>query len=346
MTRQRSARYRVAAPLAFFAVAPFLLVAADAAPFLVRANLVFLAITAVGATGLTLTMGFAGQVSLGHAAFYGIGAYSTAIFTVEWGWPPVVALLAGVVIAAAIGAVLARVAFRLTGHFLAMATLAFGLIFFYSVRLAAGVTGGNTGRGGIPDLGLGGWKINTDTRMFILTWIVLGLGIVVAGNVVRSGAGRALVAIANAETAAACCGVNVTRAKTGVFVLGAMYGSVAGSLYAHYVSYISPDAFGLLVSVQFLVVSTVGGIRSVWGPPVGAFVLMMLTEVSRDVVPRFVRGASVSYETISYGLALVLVLLLFDRGIAGSLAHWAERRRGNNYGLDVDTAEVEEMAST
>lgn len=322
-----SRRARAAGWAAFAAAGPLLLVLSGVVPLLSGANLVFMALTAIAATGLTLIMGFAGQVSLGHAAFYGIGAYATAILTVESALPPGVAILAGMVVAGLAAAAVGRAVFRVRGHFLAMATLAFGLIFFYLAGHFASVTGGNAGRGDIPRLAIGSWYAVTDERMFLLCWAVLVVGVALARNIVRSRTGRALRAVASSEVAAACSGVDVVRAKTSVFVIGALYAALAGSLYAHYVTYIAPDAFGLLTSISFLVVATVGGLGSVWGAAVGAAFVVILTELTRDVVPRLVSGATGSYEITAYGLALVLVLLLARRGIAGSIAAaWASRR--------------------
>jgi branched-chain amino acid transport system permease protein len=250
-------------------------------------------------------MGFAGQVSLGHAAFYGVGAYALALLTVEQGWPPAAALLAGVVIAAALAALLGVAVLRVQGHFLGMATLAFGLMFFFFAR-GSELTGGNQGIGGIPPL-------FGDEATFLLVWGVLAVGVVVAHNLVHSRSGRALRALGASEVAAATCGVDVARAKVAVFVIGAAYASVAGSLYAMYVTYISPDAFGVLVSLQFLVMAVVGGLRTVWGATVGAVGVVALTELSREAVPLVFADAAGSYEIVAYGLALVLVLLVAAR---------------------------------
>jgi branched-chain amino acid transport system permease protein len=321
--------WRLAGWALFVLAGPALLALAGQVPFLTSGRLVFLAITALAAVGLCLIMGFAGQVSLGHAAFYAVGAYASGILTAGYGVPPIVALLAGMVLAGAAAAGVARAVFRVSGHFLAMATLAFGLILYYSLGHFRTVTGGNAGRGGIPKLAIGSWEATTDTRMFLLCWALVVLGVLVARNVVDSRTGRALRATGASEVAAGCCGVNVVRAKVGVFVLGALYAAVAGSLYAHYVTYIAPEEFGLLKSIQFLVVATVGGLTSVWGGPVGAVVLVLLTEASREAIPLFVEGATGPYELTIYGLVLVVVLLLFNRGIAGGIAHaWRARGRG------------------
>jgi branched-chain amino acid transport system permease protein len=305
-----------------------LLASTDLVPFLLPTNLVFLTLLAIAATGLVLIMGFAGQVSIGHAAFYGIGAYATAIGTADLALPPFLALLLGLAVSAAVAAVLGRAVFRLSGHFLAMGTLAFGLFFFYLLTFAQGVTGGNAGKGGIPDLAFGTFYVTSDTRMFGVAWLVLGLGILVARQIVDSPTGRALRATGASEVAAACSGVNVVRAKVGVFVLGALYASLAGSLYAHAVSYIAPDAFGLIASVQLLVIATVGGLRSVWGGLVGALFVTLVSEGMREVVPLVVSGAAGPYEIVAYGGLLVVVLVAFRKGIADAVGDLLARRPG------------------
>ncbi len=317
-----------------FGAGVLLIPIADALPFLTRANLVVFALHGIAATGLTLVMGFAGQVSLGHAAFYGVGAYTTALLTAKMDWHPLLAMAAGAVIAAVLAALLGRIVFRLRGHFLAMATLAFGLVFYVVMRSWDSLTGGNQGTGGIPDFTLGPLRFDTDTSMYLLAWAVLLLGLMAARNLLTSRPGRALVAMGSSEVAAASVGIDVARAKMVVFALGAVYASVAGSLYAHYVTYVSPESFGLLPSLRFLVISTVGGIESVWGAPLGSAVVVLLTEGTRELVPRFVSGATGSYEIVAYGLALVLVLLFLPRGLAGGVAllvrqvaEWAGTRR-------------------
>lgn len=314
--------------VAFLAAGPALIWLATAWELLLPSNLVFIALVGLATTGLVLIMGYSGQVSLGHAAFYGIGAYSTAILVGDHGWSPFAAMLAGMALSALAAAALGRAVFRLRGHFLAMATLAFGLFFYYFLTFASDLTGGNAGHGGIPKLAIGSWYAVTEARMFLLVWVVLGLGLLAASNLIRSGTGRALRATGTSEIAAASAGVNVVRVKVGVFVIGALYASLAGSLYAHYVTYIAPDAFGLLANIELLVVATVGGLGTIWGGLVGAAFIEMLTEGTRAVVPTFVEGATGSYETVAYGLALVVVLVAFNKGIADAVIERFRRERG------------------
>lgn len=325
---------RIAAFVGFLAAGPLLLwVASEWIPFLSGTNLVFIAFTALAATGLTLIMGFGGQVSLGHAAFYGVGAYTLALLTVKAGWAPFPAILAGLVIAGLLAAALGVAVLRIRGHFLAMATLAFGLIFFFAVR-GWDYAGANQGLGGIPAISIGPWQFGDIDATFLITWVILAIGIFLAHNVVDSRTGRSLRAMGASEVAASASGINIARAKVAVFVIGALYAALAGSLYASFVTFINPDPFGVLVSVQFLVIAVIGGLRSVWGAVAGAIFTVALTELARDVVPLFFDEATGSYEIIAYGLALIIVLLVLRQGIAGAiedLFRWARdalRSRG------------------
>ncbi len=312
---------------AFAAAGPLLLLAADPIPFLSDSQLVFTAIHALAATGLGLVMGLAGQASLGHAAFYGIGAYATAILTVERNWSPWLAMAAGAGIAGIVAAAVARSVFRAVEHFLAMATLAFGLIFVFAVQHFDEFTGGNGGRGGIAKLSVLDIELDDAGRMFLFAWALVIVGVLLARNLVASRAGRALRALGESPIAAGCCGVNVVRFKIAVFVVAGVYGAVAGSLYAHHVTYVSPEEFGLQRSIELLIVVVVGGLTSPWGAVVGAFALLFVTEASREVIPRFVEGVTGPYELTVYGLLLVIVLIAFRRGLAGTVAHlWRSRQ--------------------
>lgn len=313
-----SGRLRPLLPLAAFVIGgPLLIWATVWVPFLGRADLIFVALGALAAAGLALIMGFAGQVSLGHAAFYGIGAYTVAILARDLSLNPVLGILVGLAIAAVVAAALGVAVLRIHGHFLAMATLAFGLIFFFLVRAGGDFTGGNQGIGGIPQLSIGPLDLLTDEVAFLFFWGILGVALLLAQNIVKSRSGRALRALGASEVAAACSGVHVERAKVTVFVVGALYASLAGSLYALYVTFINPDAFGVIVSIEFLVIAAIGGLTSVWGPPLGAVFVLLVEEVTREFVPVFFSGATGSYELVAYGVALVAVLILMREGLAG-----------------------------
>lgn len=292
--------------------------------FLLPATLAFMAFRAMAGVGLTLIMGYSGQAVLGHAAFFGMGAYAELILVGSHGWPMALATVVGMLTAALVGGLLGRLVFGLSGHFLAMATLAFGLIFVNLVQWAKSVTGGNNGAT-VPPIGFGSWRLGKDPLFgidpervyFLIAWAcVLGL-LWLANGIIHSRHGRALIALRSSPTAAGASGIDTVRARTAVFMLGAAIAAFAGSLYAHFIGFISPDSFTLLVSIEMVVLVTLGGLRSIWGAPVGAIGLMVLVEGTRAGVGHFTHGSTAAYEVIAYGLAIVIVMLLAPDGLVG-----------------------------
>ena len=265
-------------------------------------------------------------MSIGQAAFYGSGAYLSAILTVRSGFAPFLAMALGAFAAGAGGWVVGKAIFRARGHYLAMATLAFGLVAFF-VAKELDVTGGPSGLPGIPKLGIGTFALDSDFRYYWLVAGVLFVVVLLAENLVRSRVGRALRAIGDSEVAAATSGVEVARHKVVVFVVGAMFTSVAGSLYAHWVTYVDPSVADLLLSIQLVIMATVGGLRSVWGAPIGAFVIVTLSQWAREVMPRLFPRAGGEYEITVYGIALIVILLFVPDGIAGGVSRLLSGRR-------------------
>lgn len=264
---------------------------------------------AIIALGLCLLMGYAGQVSLGQAAFYGLGAYSSAILTTRVHLNPWLGIVAGVIITCAVAFVVGRPTLRLHGHHLAMATLGFGIIVQVVLDEALPLTGGHGGLPGIPRLQLAGAVIQSDLQCFYLIWVVALAALILSANVVNSRVGRALRAIHDSEVAARACGIDVAHYKLMVFILGAALASVAGSLYAHYITFVSPDTFGLAFSVQLVVMVVVGGLRSIWGAVLGAAVITVIgqaiekTEAIKDL------------NTVVFGLALMLCVMFMPNGL-------------------------------
>jgi branched-chain amino acid transport system permease protein len=262
--------------------------------------------------GLNLLMGYAGQVSLGHAAFYGISAYTTGILTARFNWPVAAGIAAGIVLVLVVAAGIAVPTLRLKGHYLAMGTLGFGIIVYIILNEATGVTGGPSGLTGIPKLSLAGIAITSDRAFYYVVWGVVLVLFVVAQNLVRSRLGRALRAIHTSETAAAVLGVDTQRYKIGVFILSALYAAVAGALYAHYVTFVSPGSFGFHASVQFVTMVVLGGMGSLWGAVAGATFLTVLPEALRAIE---------DYDILLYGGLLILCMMFMP----GGLAEGAER---------------------
>ena len=234
-------------------------------------NAYFLSVAAFAATrlllslGLNLLMGQAGQISLGHAAFAGIGAYTSAILTTRTAINPWIAIVLGALFAAAIAGLIGVPTLKLRGHYLAMATLGFGEIVYILMVQLKGLTNGNDGIVGIPSLKLGPIDLSSPGAFHVFAWIVALLGLRIALNLADSRFGRALKGLHKDEVAAASLGVNTSYYKVLIFMVSAVFASVAGSLYAHYVMFISPDSWTLTFSVLLVAGVVIGGLGNVWG---------------------------------------------------------------------------------
>jgi branched-chain amino acid transport system permease protein len=292
-------------------------------PLLIKNKYYIIVMNVVGlntivVVGLNLLIGFAGQISLGHAAFYGMGAYLSAILTTTYHFPPwptlVIAMLATGVIAYFVG----YPSLKLRGHYLVMATLGFGIIVnIFMVELDK-ITGGPSGFPGIPYLSIGKLTFDNDFKNFYLIWTFAFLSILVSLNLVNSRVGRALKAIHGSEVAANSLGVDTDRYKTKVFVLSAIFASLSGSLYAHYLTFISPRSFDFYYSIQVVTMVIVGGMGSIWGAVLGAGLLTVLSEILH---------VAEKYNIIAYGAVLTLVLVFLPEGFLVGLYNLYQRRK-------------------
>ncbi len=309
-------------------------------------TMVRIAIFTIVLVGLNLLSGYAGQVSLGHAAFYGLGAYASAIFCVRagelfgiaegvlqsWWWPWVVIVL-GMFLSGMLAYWIGRPILRLRGHYLAMATLGLGVMIYTLFRENMGfegqhITGTYDGIVGIPRLRLGAFEIWPISRYYFFAWIVALLVIAFGLNLIHSRSGRALRAIHGSEAAAQSLGIDVATYKARVFALSAVLASLAGSLYAHFQAAVSPAPFGFVASLELLVMSAVGGLSSIWGAPFGIALVLILKEVLRSRLRILLQGASGEHETIIYGLLLIAIMIFLPQGIAASAARrWGAWRR-------------------
>lgn len=268
--------------------------------------LIVIAIYSILTVGLCMLMGYAGQVSLGHAAFYGIGAFCSAILTATYGVNPWLAMILAAALSGAVAFVMAFPIFRLRGNYLAMATLGFGIIVYILFVELKGLTGGPSGLPGVPPLSIGPLVLDSDLKFYYLAWaFCLGV-LLVSQNVVNSRVGRALRAVHGSEAAALSLGIEVSRLKMKVFVLSAVYASLAGSLYAHYTSFVSPQPFGFMFSVRIVVMAVVGGLASIWGAVFGAATITILGD--------FLGGFG-SMDTVVFGLILILVMVFMPQGL-------------------------------
>jgi branched-chain amino acid transport system permease protein len=279
--------------------------------------LIFIALHAMAALGLSLVMGFAGQVSLGQAAFYAIGAYVSGVLTASYGWNGWAALAVAVAAGGLTALLIGLPIFRLSGLLLAMASLGFGVIVYYVLVNWSGVTGGPSGLTGIPPLAVGSFRFDTDARMLWLTWGVLLLLLGLGGNLVDSRIGRALRAVHGSEAAAEAVGIDTARLKLGVFVLAGASTALAGSLYAHYLAFINPSPFGFAFSVELVVMVVLGGVSSLWGSVLGAAAVLLLVEALRSLLPLLsVSHGAAEYEIVIFGLLLMAVMVVLPGGLA------------------------------
>ncbi len=277
-----------------------------------------IAVNATLAVGLNLLIGYCGQISLGHAGFFGLGAYGSAILTTHFGYGPATALLVSATVVGLLAFLVAGAILRLQGHYLAMATLGLGIIVSIVLTNEASLTGGPDGMS-VGDFELFGRRISGEKTWY---WVFSGLlvaAIVFAGNIVESPAGRALRALHGSEIAARVVGIDTASFKTRVFVLSAVATAIVGSLSAHYMGFITPGIAGFQKSVELVTMVVVGGMASIWGSVLGAALLSLLPEV----LARFE-----GFETIAFGVILVTTMIFLPRGVVPSLVARLTKREG------------------
>ncbi|WP_448006289.1 branched-chain amino acid ABC transporter ATP-binding protein/permease [Agromyces bauzanensis] len=288
---------------------------------------VFSMIFALPAIGLSLLMGLAGQVSLGQAAFFAIGAYTHAILLQKFEMPGVVAAVGGVVAAMLAALLVGLPMLRLRGHYLALATLGLGFIVMIAVREWE-FTGRTTGIYGFGRPEVFGIPISNNGLFFwfIAPFVIIGL--VLALNLTRSRAGRALSSVNDSELAAESLGVNTYALRVKVFTLSAGFAGLGGVFYAYQVQIVSPQMAEFHVSVELLLMVVIGGLGSVWGAIAGAFIVELLSEGLRELIPAIIPGATGEVQLIGYGLVLILVILLLPGGLYQAVRTvWAAIRR-------------------
>ena len=268
--------------------------------------LVLAGIYSIASVGVNLFMGYTGQVSFGHNAFAAIGGYTSAILTTSLYWPPLLSAVIGVALSFIAAWVVGYPTLRLRGHYLAIATFALGQItYVLSVQLET-LTNGFVGISGIPPLGVGSWMLVTVSDYFYAVWVLAGLSVWTSHRIVNSRLGRALVAIQGNEAAARSLGIDATYYKVLALGISACYVSVSGSLLAHFVSFISPEIFGMSMLLILFTALFVGGLGTVYGPVLGAVIVVGLPEVLRGFK---------EYSELIYAVALIAILILAPRGV-------------------------------
>lgn len=268
--------------------------------------LVFVGINTILAIALNLLLGYAGQISLGHAGFFGLGAYLSGILSATYGWNPWQAMPAAAIVVGCLAALIGFPILKLKGHYLAMATLGLGIIIYIVFNETVDLTGGPSGLSGIPNLALGGITFDSDVKNYYLIWGFTLAVILFSINLANSRIGRSLRAVHDSEVAARVVGVNARILKVQIFTLSAVISSLAGSLYAHTMTFVSPASFGFNFSVELLTMVVIGGLGSIYGSFLGAALLTLL--------PEFLRAAH-DYDIIIYGGLLMLMVMFMPGGL-------------------------------
>ena len=270
--------------------------------------LIFIGIYTILTLSLNLLNGYVGLLSIGHAAFYGVGAYASAKLVMTVGLPFPLAMLGAGAVAGIIGYLIAKPTLRLSGIYMTLATLGFNMIFFLILQNWMSFTNGPLGIMDIPPPNIFGYEIETRVQYYYLVFFLVLLTVVSMHRLMTCRFGRALVSIRENELAAEAMGVHTTRYKIQAFVLAAFYAGIAGSFYAHFVKYISPDSFYIYESFILLAMLAFGGQGNLIGPVVGAAVLIIIPEIFRFLQ---------EYRMLVYGGVLITMMLVRRQGLLG-----------------------------
>lgn len=278
------------------------------------------------ALGVMLLTGVSGITSFGQTAFVGFSAYTTALLTLRFGMSSFVGLAAALAVVIAAAAVLGSITLRLSGHYLPLATIAWGFsayLFFGNVEW----TGGQTGLTEIPPVRVGSFVLQTNRQFYFVIWVVALLAAVLVGNMLNSRSGRAMRAVKNAPETAASFGINIARTRLVVFIYSAVLACISGWLYAHMIRFINPSPFSLTIGIEYLFMAVVGGAGHVLAAFFGAAVITISREVLQEVLPRLL-GQTGSFEVVVFG-ALIIVLLQInkDEGLGSMFRHLARGQR-------------------
>jgi len=291
----------------------------------------YIGLYAIVAIGLVLLTGIGGMTSFGQAAFVGIGAYATAYLTTSYGVSPWLALIAGIIVTALVALMLGLVTMRLSGHFLPLGTIAWGLALFYLFG-NLDMLGKYDGINGIPVLNVFGINLESGRHIYYLIWVVVLGSVVSVQNLLNSRPGRAIRALRGGGMMAEAMGVNTGWMRVVIFVYAAVLASVSGFLYAHLQRAVNPTPFGLNHGIEFLFMAVVGGVSHVWGAVLGAAILTVLQDYLQTLLPKLL-GENGNFEVIVFGILMVLLLQYARQGVwpfvarffpRGSRAHLAD----------------------
>ncbi len=270
----------------------------------------FIALYSIVAMGLCLLTGYAGQLSISHSAFFAIGAYSSAIFCLRYNFHPLISVPFSQWISMLAAWGIGSVVLRLKGHYLAIATLSFTIIVGVLISEMAWLTGGLQGLSSIPSISFGNFLIDSDLRFYFVVWPVTLLLLLFALNLVDSRIGRIFIAIKESEDITRLFGADVKKYKVKVFILSSVFASLAGSLYAHFVTFISPATGSIMFAIDIIMVLAFGGFTILWGAMIGAASLTFLNEYLTIFA---------DYKRAIYGLSLIVIMLFFPNGLLQGL---------------------------
>ena len=277
------------------------------------AQLNYIGLYALVSLGLVLLTGVGGLTSFGQAAFVGIGAYTTAWLTLNTGMSPWLTLFVGLAFTAISAVIVGLITLRMSGHYLPLATIAWGLSLYYLMGNVDAL-GKYDGLLGLKSLSIGSVNLGQGRLFFVLCWAMLITSAVAVLNLLDSRPGRAIRSLKGGTQMAEAMGINTFRYKVTIFVIAALFASVAGWLLAHFQRTVNPSAFGLKMGIEYLFMTVVGGVGYVWGAIVGAGLVKLLDDWLQVALPALI-GTSGSYEVIVFGVALVLVLKYLPEGL-------------------------------
>src|SRR6476646_4057958 len=284
----------------------------------------YIGLYSILALGLVLLTGIAGQTSFGQAAFVGLGAYTTAYLTTKYGASPWLALPAGLAITLVVALALGFITLRMQGHYLPLATIAWGISLFFLFGNLEWL-GGHTGVTGIPPLTLGPIDLKDERRFYLLIWAIALAALWATHNLLDSRQGRALRALKGGLEMAEAFGVNGARLKITAFVYAALLACVSGWLYAHLQRFVNPTPFGINQGIEYLFMAVVGGAGSVWGAIIGATLITLLMQMLQDVLPQLL-GRAGNFEIVVFGVLMILLLQFARNGVGPWFARWLPKR--------------------
>lgn len=284
----------------------------------------YIGLYAIVALGLVLLTGVGGLTSFGQAAFVGLGAYSTAYLSTQFGLSPWIGLLAGIAITAAAAFFIGAITMRLSGHYLPLGTIAWGLsLFFLFGNLD--FLGKYDGLNGVPPISLFGWQLGSGRAMYGLIWLVVILAVLALQNLLNSRPGRAIRALKGGGVMAEAMGVNTAWMKILIFVLAALLACISGWLYAHLQRSVNPTPFGLNAGIEYLFMAVIGGAGHVWGAILGATLLTLLKDQLQSILPKLL-GANGNFEVIVFGIVMVLLLQRAREGLWPLIRKWLPQK--------------------